>query len=118
MGLRSRSCLGRGRSGKREVRRSVRRRSASGVGVRSQRVAKGTGPVRSLTGSRFGNELMSVGTGAEWGEWKEGEQRRLVIGPRGGETRMEEVVLNELEERRQAFWLEQVRGDLPTGLGA
>ena len=41
-----------------------------------------------------------------------------MIGPKGGETRMEEVVLSELEETRQAFWLEQVRGDKPTGLGA
>lgn len=58
--------------------------------------------------SSLATDFAGEGEGEAWGEYEVGKEQRLVIGPKGGETRMETIQLSELERARQDFWSEAI----------
>jgi hypothetical protein len=47
-------------------------------------------------------------SGPEWLPYTPESPNRLIIGPLGGETRMEVIKLTELEHDRQKFWADAI----------
>lgn len=59
----------------------------------------------SLASGEGGN-----GLGPKWEEWTVDNPMKLIIGPGGGETVVVKEVFNEVEEKRNDFWMKKLRG--------
>lgn len=65
--------------------------------------------------SSLANGQSGKGLGPTWDAWTVETPMKLIIGPGGGETKIEKEVLSELEESRKKFWLQRFRSQGETG---